>query len=551
MTEKEKQQKVNPAHVFYLTGAKKHYEEIAASEEGKAHWDLTVEDDEAIRQFFSSEKLMIKAGEFAKALLASEDRLGEEANFYALKAFFLKLSCTDETTTEKFVKSVAAFARTEKFKKISALFDDTESFFEQRLFRDVDPVVEAVVAFTKGADLIEFDNLVGYFDIIYPAAAEVIAERRATTGEPVLLSEFFSNYDYDKTEFRKSIYDLALERCEAWKPPVERINVRSLDKFMYLVDQVSESMLTNPKAATGAKIGVSTTGKEQEAELRRIARKRGEKYEPPAYVMYSLDIAEAAEATGISYSRQLNFYDFLVMCTVGSLYESGQKEISLRHIYRAMCGKSNPKKEQIENVYKSLTKLGSTRIWIDTQAEVDAGYNYKHTKKDKIALDFERDTKFINGNYTDAVIVLKERPFLFDFALERNCYTTFDPDMMKSSLSLTESNIGIRDYLLRRISGYKRDKGNSSGSKKQTKQRVELVQQQKFLYSTILNHAGITDPRQRNRKKKDIQRLLEEFKHKGFIENWREDKTKGKEGVIVSYIAVIYTDPKKPKKDDK
>ena len=547
MTDKEKQQKVNPAHVFYLTGAKKHYEEIAASEEGKAHWDLTVEDDEAIRQFLSSEKLMIKAGEFAKALLASEDRLGEEASFYALKAFFLKMSCTDKATVERFVKGVAAFARTEKFKKMSALFDDTESFFEQRLYRDVDPIVEAVVAFTKGADLIEFDNLVDYFDIIYPVAKEVIEERRTATGEPVLLSEFFSNYDYDKMEFRKSLYDLALERCEPWSPPVEKITVSALEKFLYPVDQLSESMLTNPMAATGAKIGVSTTAKEQEAELRRIARKRGEKYEPPAYVMYSLDIAEIE---GVAYSRKLDFYDFLVMCTVGSLYESGQKEMSLRHIHRAMGGKSKATNDQVAKIYQSLTKLGSTRIWIDTQAEVDAGYNYKQTKKDKIALDFERDTKFVNGNYSEAVIVLKERPFLFDFALERNCYTTFEPDIMRSSLSLTESNIGIRDYLLRRISGYKRDKGDKGGSKKQTKQRVELVQQQKFLYSTILNHAGITDPRQRNRKKKDIQRLLEEFKHKGFIENWREDKTKGKEGVIVSYIAVIYTDPKKPKKGD-
>lgn len=517
-------------HELYLEGAKRYYEEVAASKEGKDRWDLTVEDDEFIRQFFSAEKMMIKAGEFAKALLSSEDRLGEDANFYALKAFFLKLSCTDGATMDSFVKGVAEFARTENFLKISALFDDTEGFYEQRLFRDVDPIVEAVVAFTRGADLIEFDNLVGNFDVIFPVAREVIEERQKT-GEPVLLSDFFSNYDYDKQEFRKSIYDLALERCEplltqiakSYRTKAEIVSLTGgrASKVLFPLDKLHGILAANEKAFSGEEVKVNTM-------------KRGSKKQAGIVFSFSTD-EEFGGAMALSKNKN---FKLRILSGVESLWaercstvdddslfsadENRDFYCTDNDLWAAMGYPNNPNTKDKAKLNEALTEMRRAEIHISNKTEVEAGYKTQELVYDGSYLPFERVRAKVNGNVTDTALHFFREPVVCTSARKRKQVTSFPVELLHSPVSKTEANIAIENYLIRRI---------MSARRAVQKIATDEDEGNVIRYEAIFKNAGITNRTQQYNKRKDIWAILDHIKENGYLSKY----TKLKNGVKVHF----------------
>ena len=242
--------------------------------------------------------------------------------------------------------------------------------------------------------------------------------------------------------------------------------------------------------------------------------------EPQALVIYSIDFSALEDASIV---KKLTAYDKRVYIAVNGLYAAGYDIISINQIYSVITNRpTTPGAGDREKINKSLSKMAA-RLHLDNSKERNGTYaKYPLFKYDGALLPFDRIEAEFNGNHADAIRIYRpasegadaDRALpLVRFAKQRGQYTTISTQLF-GSLSLTDANLAIEDYLIEQIGHIKKGSINN-----------------KMLYETIYQKTGQTKAMQKKRAKSKIHDILDHFKEVGFIKNY----TQASDGITITY----------------
>lgn len=213
---------------------------------------------------------------------------------------------------------------------------------------------------------------------------------------------------------------------------------------------------------------------------------------------------------GISISKTLTMFDKRVYIAVAALFNAGNEIITLTQIHYTMGNKNKPAKYQIEKINEAVTKMMMAVIYVDNSQEIDNKYKYKRFSYTGSLLPSEKVSAIVNGQLTDAAIHIFREPPLMTFARERRQLTTFDAKLLQSTLSKTEANLAIEDYLLERISSTKAAAEACKGK------RARFVINE-ILLDTLYKETGIQNRFQKARAIDKIKSYFSYYVQCGFI----------------------------------
>ena len=184
-------------------------------------------------------------------------------------------------------------------------------------------------------------------------------------------------------------------------------------------------------------------------------------------ILYGID---QDDLEGLSISREIDSFDQRVYDAICTLYECGNKIITMGQIYYAMGGKSNLSQKTKENINKSVVKLWSTKVFVDETKDYE-----KYLPKDgKIKhrgriLNISFKDAYIHNKYVESAIVLLEEPYILQFSKRRNQVEAIPRNVIETSNRMTVKSLAIENYLLTRIS---RMKSASRNNRKNTSNRI-------------------------------------------------------------------------------
>ena len=233
---------------------------------------------------------------------------------------------------------------------------------------------------------------------------------------------------------------------------------------------------------------------------------------------YTIDF-NALEEEGAKVSKRLTPTDKRVYIAISALFNAGNTTVTTEQIHKAMGGTSSPSVSQRTRINESVYKMGRAWITINDAQEHEA-YNYDIDEHrpggkgkgwtggvyDGPLLPMERGQAIINGKLADAAIHLFREPPLLTFAKLRHQLTTIDIKLLQSSISKTDGNLLIEDYLLTRIARAKNTKGKRA---------------EKILFKTLFEKTGITDKKQQRRTPAKVESYLKFYKEQYFIDNYK------------------------------
>lgn len=263
-------------------------------------------------------------------------------------------------------------------------------------------------------------------------------------------------------------------------PP--KATVRRARDVEYPLDKVNAKIWNLLEKDTAGQIGLK-------------AEKSGSKKSLTIY--YSIDFDKLGE--GITITKRLTSYDKRVYIAVSALFNAGNNIISLTQIYYAMGYTGKPGKTDLERINEAVTKMTGARIYVSNEQEATV-YNYPKFKYDGSLLPIERTTVTVQGSLADAAIHIFREPPVISFAKQRKQITTVNVELLQSSISKTEGNLLIEDYLIERIS-----RARIGG------------QPRRILYKTLYENARITTSKQRQRVPDKVRRYLEHYQKCGLI----------------------------------
>ena len=278
--------------------------------------------------------------------------------------------------------------------------------------------------------------------------------------------------------------DTGLERDS-----LPKIDPGSIEKLDYPLDKVNGKIWTLIESGSipNGKIDVARTGSKTQIP-----------------VFYSVDFSKLEE-DGVSLSKKLEPYDERVYIAAAALYNTGREIMTLQQIYSAMGYSGDASFTDNQKINDSLTKMARTIIRIDNRREAET-YKYDHFTYDGYLLPMERVTAMSGGNITGSAIHVFREPPAITFARQRKQITTVDVHLLESPLSKTDANIRLEDYLIRRIARIKKDGSKTSN---------------KILFETVFKNVGAATSMQRTRTRDKIKKLLEHYKQKQFVKNFK------------------------------
>ena len=276
-----------------------------------------------------------------------------------------------------------------------------------------------------------------------------------------------------------------------------RVNATKADKIHYPLDKVNSNLWGDLENTPNGQLSFSTvqTGKKKQATI--------------------LATLNFANIDGMKITKKLTPFDKRVYIAGAALWNAGNEMASLTQIHYAMGNTTRPANYQIKKIDEAITKMTTARLYLDNIREVELKYKYKKFKYDGSLLPMERVTGTINGKLADAAIHFLREPPLMTFARERNQITTFDVKLLQSSISKTDNNLAIEDYLIERIAGAK------NAAKKNKKVVINAI-----LLETLYNNCGIKSRMQKSRAFKIIKGYLDHFKKSGYIAKYVIDADK-------------------------
>lgn len=249
-------------------------------------------------------------------------------------------------------------------------------------------------------------------------------------------------------------------------------------------------------------------------------------YPKPLTLYYVINYpAELAQS-----ERKLTPTDKRIYNATYWLQQANGSDMSFTQLFRAAGFGTTPNDKQIERIKKSVDKMRLTGIEWNNQEEA-AAYHKEHgeyiTYKGYLyPVEIVERHKLFNGKLVDSYIrVLKKLPLL-EFAKERNQVATIPAAILQTKLRLTDLNIALQDYIIKRIE-------QDRSARKRNPNKAPL----KILYKTLEDQTGANTRQKRRTLLANLYVYLEELKQKNYIIDYREDKTKstGAVGVIIDY----------------
>lgn len=223
----------------------------------------------------------------------------------------------------------------------------------------------------------------------------------------------------------------------------------------------------------------------------------------------------------LSIRKDLNVFDKILYFWLGTMYRSGHQIVTYNKIYELMGGNGKPSKKDRARIDESITKLQSTLITISNEKEAIA-----HKKpsfiKTRVNLLYAKTGYHVkvNGTITNAAIYVTELPCLFQFAADRNEIANIEKIVLRvPGLSMTESNLEIQDYLIRRIEAAR----NANNSMSST-----------ILFATICKETGTEEKYQKTRLRRTVTKILDWYKECRYISGYEiENLYKDNEKIIL------------------
>lgn len=321
--------------------------------------------------------------------------------------------------------------------------------------------------------------------------------------EPLIVEEL-KKPEYNGLGITDLLEDLAGERKEPipgelWEKIL--ISASGADKTLLpSVTMIRADSVEYPVDKINSNIWYDLFKEDTGGQLCFAVQKKGAKEKIP--IVYSIDFDALDE--GMKITKKLTQFDKRVYIAISALFNEGNKVISLTQIHRTMGNEKRPNKEQLEKINNSITKMTGARITLDNSKEVKANYGYDKFIYDGSLLPLERGAAVVNGQLADAAIHIFREPPAMSFAKQRKQITTLDIKLLQSPLNKTESNLLIDDYLIERIARAKRGNGRD----------------EKILYKTLYEKAGIKTAKQKQRTADKIKSYLEHYQKCGFISKY-------------------------------
>jgi hypothetical protein len=243
---------------------------------------------------------------------------------------------------------------------------------------------------------------------------------------------------------------------------------------------------------------------------------RGEKKKgKEVNTLVSLEYIASDDGDALMLSRELTDFDLEVYSAIGSLYENGKREVTLREIAEHTLGDSKLTPKQLDSVMESVEVLRRTLLTADVTQEAKAhglvdpetGKPWEQMKISDFLFNAIRiDMRSTNGKITTGYS-FHAIPIGLKYAKASKKVIAYDAKYLdtKSAGSNTERNVVIRGYLLRRIT-------QAKGGKMSNTIRCE----------TIYDKAGINKdrPTERNRVDKYVTKLLGVWEEKGLFKSY-------------------------------
>ena len=243
------------------------------------------------------------------------------------------------------------------------------------------------------------------------------------------------------------------------------------------------------------------------------------------------------EDGGVSLSKHMTKYDRSVHDAVATLWVAGNRAVTARQVYQAMTGSdSKPKQSAIDKVEESLDKQRRTFVKLDYSQElrgktaefdgetITAASAYIET----YMLNADKQVITTSNGRSVSGYVFKDAPVLYKHDCTTKQIISYPQALLEATAKVasnTETNMLIRNYLIKRIKTMSRN-GNLS---KQIK------------YETIYKAAGNeTDSRtQRNRMNETVRKYLDALRDAEMISGWSEYKDAGRSHKIVGVKIAI------------
>lgn len=229
----------------------------------------------------------------------------------------------------------------------------------------------------------------------------------------------------------------------------------------------------------------------------------------------SVNIIAKLEFTDIEARRPITPFDRRVLTAVSNLKLNGQDKMTETQIHKLMGGKGKPNREKKAQIRESVETLLQAWATLDNREEASYYKSRKHFEiKGNLIHGIILDSVDINGQIADWAVHVFVLPYLFQFALSRNQYTTIPLEIMQqSALSNTPENINLKDYIYYRVSRMKATKLSH-----------------KIKYDSLYRACNIDTRMKKTRLKNDkLPDLLNELTKL----NWIKGYTKDKDGVTI------------------
>jgi len=296
----------------------------------------------------------------------------------------------------------------------------------------------------------------------------------------------------------QGIFDILQKLINENKDNLPAVIAKKLDSIDFPVDKVNRDIwgllqYSENGQITYAKYDVSKKGSKK-----------------PVNILYSLDFSGLENVT---ITRKLDPYDKRVYLAAAARFNAGYDVMTIQQIYNDMGYSGRAGASDIEKINNALTKMKVAQLYIDNLAE-SKSYKYDHFKYDGALLPMERITAVINGQTAEAAIHIFREPPMVSFARERKQLTTIDIKLLNTPLNKTSGNIALEDYLIEEIARIKKGSRNN-----------------KMLYKTIYENAGIKTVKQKQRAPEKIKQLLDYYATCHFIRAYKETK----DGVTIEY----------------
>lgn len=264
--------------------------------------------------------------------------------------------------------------------------------------------------------------------------------------------------------------------------------MKRIDKFVYPLDKINSKIWNlSPEQFKGT--------------MTFNLAKKGSK--EPLNAIFEIDFNGLE---GKEFSKKIDNYDKRVYYAVAALYSAGNNTFSLTQIHYAMGGTSRPKSDQLKRIYESIEKMSLTKIYLDNTAEVEKYKKRALFRYDDYLLPMNFVSTIINGKLTDSAVHISEMPPLMQWAKDREQITSFPVQLLQSSMSKTNANLLLEDYLIRRISRAKHDGQNF-----------------RILNNSLFEAVNAVSQKQKQRTMEKLRALLSYYADKekcGFIESY-------------------------------